>query len=86
MEPRRRVGIDNRQQFVERRRVLLLESIEHFLLALQAMRDEPPRLLVRRFDDVPVSRRDRRDIQREQTLERREVSLHVAVRRRDHDR
>ena len=55
--------------------------------ALEAMRNQAPRLVMRRFDQSSMAGRQRGEIDREQFFKRGKVSLHVPVgRRNDHRR
>src|SRR6185503_12336831 len=69
----RNVVVHERQHLFDGGPLETLERRHHLALAVQAVRDQPAQLLLRRADEVAVSRRDDRDVLAEKLLERPEV-------------
>ena len=57
MDALRNVVVNQRQQFVQRRGIDFPERIDHFPLALHAVRDQAPHFIMRPVDDVPMAGR-----------------------------
>src|SRR6188768_3576705 len=63
-----------------------LKRMNHLALALQSMRDDPGNLCLCVLDDAAMSRRDALDRLVLKPLQRIEITHHMAVEWRDHDR